>query len=136
MTPAAVIEEARSWLGTPWQHQAAVRGVGVDCLHLVVEVCRSLALLPAGFALPPYPRAPREGWLEREVAALCFACESAGPGVLLVMRMPWTPQHVALCTGDSVIHAVVGHGVIEQGYRGHLVRRTVSRWHLPGVDHE
>ena len=30
-----VIAEARSWLGTPWHHQASVKGVGCDCIGFV-----------------------------------------------------------------------------------------------------
>lgn len=34
---AAVVREARRWLGTPYHHRAAVLGVGVDCAQLVLE---------------------------------------------------------------------------------------------------
>lgn len=33
----AVVAEARSWLGTPYHHRAAIRGVGVDCALLLLE---------------------------------------------------------------------------------------------------
>ncbi len=29
------VELARTWLGTPYQHQACLKGVGVDCVGLV-----------------------------------------------------------------------------------------------------
>lgn len=31
LTPEAVVAEIRTWLGTPYHHQASVRGVGADC---------------------------------------------------------------------------------------------------------
>jgi cell wall-associated NlpC family hydrolase len=31
-TREAVIAEARTWLGTPWHHQASLKGVGCDCI--------------------------------------------------------------------------------------------------------
>ncbi len=34
----AIIAEAKTWLGTPWHHQAALKGVGVDCGQLLIEV--------------------------------------------------------------------------------------------------
>ena len=45
MIPAErVLTEARSWMGTPWHHQARLKGVGVDCIGLVVGVCSALGL--------------------------------------------------------------------------------------------
>lgn len=37
-----VVELARSWIGTPYVHQASVRGVGCDCLGLLRGVWREL----------------------------------------------------------------------------------------------
>ena len=37
-----VVAEARSWLGTPFQHQQALKGVGVDCLTLIIAVYRAV----------------------------------------------------------------------------------------------
>ena len=30
-----IIEAARSWIGTPYHHQASLKGVGVDCVGLI-----------------------------------------------------------------------------------------------------
>ena len=40
--PACIVREARTWLGTPYLHQASVRGAGCDCLGLVRGVWRAL----------------------------------------------------------------------------------------------
>jgi NlpC/P60 family putative phage cell wall peptidase len=37
-----VITIARSWLGTPYLHQASVKGVGCDCLGLIRGVWREV----------------------------------------------------------------------------------------------
>jgi hypothetical protein len=42
---------ARSWLGTPFHPHAAIRGVGVDCVHLLAEIYRESGLF-AGYELP------------------------------------------------------------------------------------
>ena len=42
VTGAAAAAEARLWLGTPYRHQAALRGVGCDCLGLVRGVWQGL----------------------------------------------------------------------------------------------
>lgn len=33
-----VVDEALSWVGTPYHHAASVKGAGVDCAHLLIEV--------------------------------------------------------------------------------------------------
>jgi NlpC/P60 family putative phage cell wall peptidase len=52
---AAVVAEARSWLGTPYHHAADVKGAGVDCAMLLVRVFCDLGLVPP-FDPRPYTR--------------------------------------------------------------------------------
>jgi len=44
---AAVVAEARTWLNTPYHHRGAIKGVGVDCAMLLIEVYRACGLIPA-----------------------------------------------------------------------------------------
>jgi NlpC/P60 family putative phage cell wall peptidase len=37
-----IVETARSWIGTPYQHQASAKGAGCDCLGLLRGVWREL----------------------------------------------------------------------------------------------
>jgi cell wall-associated NlpC family hydrolase len=41
-----VIHEARSWLKTPYHHEARVKGHGVDCLYLLYEVFLKVGVIP------------------------------------------------------------------------------------------
>jgi NlpC/P60 family putative phage cell wall peptidase len=52
---AAIIAEARSWIGTPYHHQASVKAIGCDCLGLVRGVWRALYGREP-MAPPPYSR--------------------------------------------------------------------------------
>lgn len=57
MTPIRqkILEEARSFLNTPYHHQGRIKGVGVDCAMLLAEVYEKAGLVP--FLDPrPYPR--------------------------------------------------------------------------------
>ena len=51
---AAVVSEARSWIGTPYHNCADIKGVGVDCGMLLVRVFVDLNLCPP-FDPRPYP---------------------------------------------------------------------------------
>jgi cell wall-associated NlpC family hydrolase len=57
MTPNRdqIVAEARSWIGTPYRHQASLKGVGCDCLGLVRGVWRAL-IGDEPQAAPPYSR--------------------------------------------------------------------------------
>lgn len=51
-TVADVLTVARSWMGTPFAHQGRTKHVRVDCIGLVIEVCREVGLVDAA-GLPP-----------------------------------------------------------------------------------
>ena len=42
----AVVAEARRWIGTPYRHNARVRGSGVDCGQLPLAVYAAVGLIP------------------------------------------------------------------------------------------
>src|SRR6202161_3252947 len=51
---AAVVAEARSWIGTKYHNCADIKGVGVDCGMLLARVFANVGLIP--FVDPrPYP---------------------------------------------------------------------------------
>jgi cell wall-associated NlpC family hydrolase len=41
-----LVEEAKSWIGTPYHHEARVKGAGVDCGMLLLEVFERVGLAP------------------------------------------------------------------------------------------
>ena len=43
----AILTEARDWIGTPYQHQASLKGAGCDCLGLVRGVWRARTRAPS-----------------------------------------------------------------------------------------
>lgn len=60
-TSAHVIAAARGWLDTPFHHQGRLKGVGVDCIGLVVGVARELGV--GIYDEAELARQPREGRL-------------------------------------------------------------------------
>lgn len=53
----AIISEAESWIGTPFHHEARVKGPkgGVDCGQLLIAVYGKLGYMPLDYALKHYP---------------------------------------------------------------------------------
>lgn len=54
---AAVVKEALAWTGTPYRHQADIKGVGADCGMLLVRVFVDVGLLQ-----PFDPRPYSDDW--------------------------------------------------------------------------
>ena len=135
MSPDRVIAEARTWLNVPFRHQGR-DGHGIDCVGLPIVVCQSLGLLDQRFDVANYGRLP-SGELVTRLQAVCRPIEQAVPGSLIVIAWSRLAAHVAICAGETMIHAYERIGrVIEHGYRGRWVRMTHSVWALPGVAYE
>jgi NlpC/P60 family putative phage cell wall peptidase len=55
----AILAEAVRWIGTPYCHQASRRGVGADCLGLIVGIWNALATTPLDL-----PRHDQRSWAQ------------------------------------------------------------------------
>lgn len=42
---AAILAEARTWLGTPYHHRARCKGAGVDCAQILIAVFHAVGLV-------------------------------------------------------------------------------------------
>ena len=132
-TREQVVRAAREWLGTPWHHQGRVKGVGVDCVGVVIGVARDLGL--STFDVTGYARRPAEG----EVASGCWQhlapVAAAFPGDVLLFEVDGQPQHLGFATDIGLLHAyapmrrVVEHR-LDDNWRG----KIVAAFRLPGVD--
>lgn len=45
-TRQAIVDEAKTWIGTPWHHEARVKHHGVDCGQFLLEVYEKVGLIP------------------------------------------------------------------------------------------
>lgn len=103
ITAEEVIQEARTWIGTPFVHGARVKGVGVDCVGLLQALARDFGIPTVDRAA--YPMRP-DGTLRGEIESRMARVREARPGDVLLMSFGGAePHHVALYTGDTIIHA-------------------------------
>lgn len=142
MIGAKVVAEARSWIGTPYLHQASVKFGGCDCLGLLRGVWRDIygqepEKIPA--YTPDWSEPARQELLwERAGKHLCakdLRDESPGDVVLFRMRQGSVAKHLGIiaCLNDraSFVHAYSRHGVVESPLSKAWARRIVARFEFP-----
>ena len=134
-----VVEIARTWIGTPYCHQASVRGGGTDCLGLVRGVWRE-RFDAEPEAPPPYSmdwdEVAREERLwaaaTRHLEPVDGTPSSPGDVILFRMRDAVVAKHLGIISGpDHFIHAYARHGVIESALSDPWRRRIAARFRFP-----
>lgn len=145
ITPAAIVAQARTWLGTPFHHQGRVKGVGVDCIGLIVGVARELELTDQkGMALADYDEAnysPTPDGRSLKAAVCRHLAEipvgEAVPGDLFLFRFHHDPQHIGIVShlpdGElGIIHCHASSGkVIEHRLNDTWRRLIVAAYRFP-----
>jgi cell wall-associated NlpC family hydrolase len=141
-TRADVVIEARTWVGTPYHHQARLKGVGVDCIGLVLGCAWALGLVGREFDIVGYTKQPDGHLMDlarvymREIPA-----DTMQAGNVIVLSLPDEPQHFGILAdyrhgGLSLIHAFGADRtscVIETRLMFTNVFKLVSAFALPGV---
>ncbi len=127
-----VVAAARAWAGTPWRHQGRVRGVGVDCVGLIIGVARDLGL--SAFDVTGYRRRPAERDLLAGCRAHMRAVPLALPGDAMLFRIDGQAQHLGIATDIGLLHAHAPmRRVVEHRLDEYWRARIVAAFRLPGV---
>jgi NlpC/P60 family putative phage cell wall peptidase len=142
MTPEErIVAEARSWVGTPYQHQCSTKGAGTDCLGLVRGVWRAV-LGPEPEVVPPYTSDWAEPSAQEVLLAAALRCLCPKPmdaparGDVLLFRMNdrAIAKHLGIQSSLNparFVHAYTGHGVIESSLSLPWERRIAARFAFP-----
>jgi NlpC/P60 family putative phage cell wall peptidase len=136
-----IIIEARSWIGTPYMHQASLKGVGCDCLGLVRGVWRSVIGAEPEQAPPYAPDWAEAGCGEALAAAaarylIAIPLDTFAPGdvVLFRWRSHLAAKHAAVVTAaDKMVHAHDGAAVAEVAIAPWWRRRLAYAFRFPAA---
>jgi NlpC/P60 family putative phage cell wall peptidase len=142
MNGARVVEEARTWLGTPYRHQASCRGAGADCLGLIRGVWRSVhgaepERVPAYSMDWSEPQGEEQLWqaAARHLVVRPLGVLVPGDVILFRMRNGSVAKHLGIISqtggADRFIHAYSGRGVVESPLSRPWRRRIVARFAFP-----
>lgn len=134
IAPAAVIAQARSWVGVPFLHQGRTR-FAADCLGYIAAMMAELDSFTLLERLPwAYSRMPQRE-LADGIALVCRPIDLQ-PAALVLIQWPRTgfASHAGIYTGENLIHCSAPDGkVVEHGYGRPWTHRTASVWALPLV---
>jgi NlpC/P60 family putative phage cell wall peptidase len=139
--PSIVVAAARTWIGTPYHHQASLKGVGADCLGLIRGVWRDLygteAERPPGYSRDWGEASGRETLIAAAARHLVAKSTAhAEPGDVLVFRMREgaVAKHAAIfATPLTMIHAIEDRLAAEIPYTAWWRRRVAAVYAFPGM---
>jgi NlpC/P60 family putative phage cell wall peptidase len=134
-----IITAARGWLGTPYQHQASLKGVASDCLGLIRGVWREVygqEDIPIPVYSPDWAESSKEeGFAEtagRFMQSVPLTELEAGDLLLFRWRDNLPAKHCGILTSASTfIHAHDGACVVEVPYAAWWQRRTAFAFRFP-----
>jgi NlpC/P60 family putative phage cell wall peptidase len=147
VTRAAIVATARSWIDTPYRHQASEKGVGADCLGLVRGVWRELYGQEPERAPPYAPDWAEAGAAEtlrdaarRHLRERPLGEARAGDVLLFRIRTDAPAKHAAILAAAAVggqagrlVHAYWGRAVAETALTPWWARRAAYAFSFPNV---
>lgn len=137
-----IVLEALTWLGTPYRHQASLRGVGCDCLGLVRGVWRVIygsepQDIPA-YSSDWAEAAREESMLEtarRHMAEIPVSEARAGDVLLFRWRPHMPAKHCGILTGeDRLVHAYDAAGKVAESNLGMWRRKIAGAFAFPAAE--
>lgn len=117
----ALSKELSAWEGTPFRHRCGVKGLGVDCIHMVCHVLINLGAVPANIMrhVPGYPRdwhlhkrnTLLQDMIEKHLDVRQVPIAEMKDGDIVIYRFGRSNSHAAIYCGGKIYQAVEGSGV-------------------------
>lgn len=148
-TRAQIIAKAREYVGTPFVHLGRQKGVGIDCVGLVLCVAEDLGLVDSNGVLllktdyATYsPQPSGQGLVQRELVRRTKRklANQFLPGDIVSLRVPIEPCHVGIITEYKgvpyIVHAYSGgeRKCIEHIFNAQWQRRVSTVFEFPGLE--
>lgn len=138
-----IVEHAKGWIGTPFQHQASVQGHGCDCLGLVRGIWRAVIGhepksrfdYGTNWTVGARPDALDQG-LRGVFDAADIAPNSIGDVIAFRLNRSHHAQHLGITIGainriPHMIHSCNTTGVVEVPISVAWQRRCVGQYKFP-----
>ena len=110
----SITEIAKEWIGTPWVHNQSVKGIGTDCVGLILGIGKEYGVIPDNFYLPNYDRIPRQNNIIEFLNQQNYLkpINTVEPEAVMVFQVGKIAGHVGIAIGENqIIHADMNYGV-------------------------
>lgn len=105
----AIVDEAKSWLNTPYHPHARIKGVGVDCAMLLAEVYERAGVIPhvdPGHYSPQFGLHRSEEVFKRFVELYGTEIDGPEPGCCVLFKYGRCFSHGAVMVSErEFVHA-------------------------------
>ncbi len=127
-----VLDEAHSWIGTPYHHAARKKGVGVDCAQLLIAVYQN-----AGIHRFSEPEAYPPDWMTHRndsrflawISDWCITVETPEAGDVALFRYGRGPSHGAIMIDKRyMIHSYSISRRVEVREIDFMIERLAGYW--------
>lgn len=132
----SIVLAAAGWLQTPFHHEARLKGVGVDCLQLIIAAYLEAGLLPENIdeSVYHYPHDahlhnPDEQYIDALLAHGWVEVESPLKGDVALFKIGLRYSHGVIVTDwPMAIHAHIGRrvGFVDCLRDAELAKRAVK----------
>lgn len=147
-TRKQVVEAARSYIGTPFNHQGRTKGVELDCVGLVLSVAEDLGIIGRdGKLVRRYdyrdygPQPVGTEVLDHCKVRLVFKpIQDIKPGDVICTKIPENPTHTAIVSEmHGVLHMIHAYSAGRQQCVEHIIdikwrRRIVAAFAFPNIE--
>ncbi len=140
ITRMEIVQEARTWIGTPFRHQGSLKGVACDCIGLIKAIGMQFKLMdydqtyPEALSYANYSMMPDSKRMREALGRWFIPVPVAEAQVADFYFMAWgrEPQHVALVTDHGIIHSYSGAGkVVEHSLDDRWRQRIAAAYRFP-----
>ena len=130
-----IVACARTYIDTPFHHQGRVKGVGIDCAGVIIGIGDELGL--TNFTVTGYSRSPSENLIRKYLNEHFdeIPVDFVKEGDILLFCFDKEPQHVAIYTGENLIHAFMQvRKCVEHSYDDLWKARTRGAYRYRGIE--
>jgi cell wall-associated NlpC family hydrolase len=138
ITRQDIVEEAKTWLRTPWMHRQRVKGCGVDCAQLLIGVFSGVGMIKE-FDTGEYP----SDWMMHRseerfqgfVRQYAKQVDKPLPGDIVLYKVGHCFAHGAIVVEwPLIIHAFLREGSVVYGEGDNGWLSTRDRLYFSVVD--
>ena len=131
------INEARTWIGTPFHHQGRTKGRGCDCLGLVLGSANNIGINPYNDSIAYSHRVHSLTLVEnlkKYMNQIKFI--DSKPGDILLFFDETVPVHLGILTDKGFIHAPAKgtRKVVEHSLNEEWKKKIALVFRFEGID--